>query len=105
LAIADQVSAIKREANEKYDLMDHCLELGEYEAAAEFLERAEKLKNLAARLEMRQAALVAADGLGKITDENKIIPNTRDGEHEVRRIESIADEHNAIRTAVRELMQ
>lgn len=82
LATSDQVSAIKREANEKYDLMDHCLSEREWEGAANLLDRANRLMALAARLEMRQSVLVAAEG-----------------------IPTISGEHNAINVAVRELMQ
>lgn len=81
-AILDQFNAIVREANEKYDLMDWALEQREWYAAFSLMEKGDNLMKLAARLEMRQAALVAAEGLP-----------------------TVADEHAAINVAVRELMQ
>lgn len=81
-AAFDQCAAIRKEANDLYDLMDHCLTEGEWEGAADLLDRANRLMALAARLEMRQDARVAAEALL-----------------------TISDEHNAINVAVRELMQ
>lgn len=67
-ATADQVRQIRKEANELYVLMDHCLSEREWEGAADLLDRASRLMALAARLEMRQSVLVAAEDATPMTE-------------------------------------
>lgn len=67
-AAFDQCAAIRKEANDLYDLMDHCLTEGEWEGAADLLDRANRLMALAARLEMRQSVLVAASDATPMTE-------------------------------------
>lgn len=67
-ATRDQCAAIRKDAWEKYELMEHCLDEREWEGAADLLDRANRLMALAARLEERQAkysqSTVTADVAG-----------------------------------------
>lgn len=56
-AVRDDCAAIRKEAMSKYELMDCCLEEGDWMIAANYLKDGDRLMSLAARLEERQAKM------------------------------------------------
>lgn len=64
-AISEQCAAIRKEARDKYELMDWALEQRDWTAAYDLLERGDNLMKLAARLEMRQAKAQAEYALSE----------------------------------------